>query len=144
MRLRFICFFVCETYLSGCSAVLTDEYTVGGANRQPLLNPEDEIVDLPRSIGRDYADFWRAEGCPTSSKQEDTEECCSTVDAADGLCGPGPEGANLSSNCQVELPCGPAQTATPATPQWQRRPSIPDNAPLYDLLIYPSSQSYID
>jgi len=139
MRLRFICFFVCETYLSACSAVLSDEHTVGGAKRQLLLNPEDDLYDLPSSNGRDYVDFWGSEECPTSLEQEDTGECCPNENATEGLCRPASEGAVLATNCRVVQPCGPAQPNTPRSPQWQRWRGIPDNAPLYDLVIYPST-----
>ena len=144
MRLRIICFFVCETYLSACSAVLTDEYTVGGAKRQALLNPDDDLVDLPRSMDRDYADFWRVEGCPTLSEQDEQGECCTTEGAREDLCRPVSEGSDWTSNCRRAQPCGPTQTTTPVTALRQHRPSIPTNAPLYDLVIYPTAPSAID
>ena len=55
MRLRLICFFVCETYLSACSAVLSDEHTVRGGKRQPTTNPDDEAYGLSNPFDRVYA-----------------------------------------------------------------------------------------
>jgi hypothetical protein len=137
MRLRYICFFLCETLLAACSSFICDEGAGRGLNQDPSSKPNDEARDEARLVVGTYVDYHRTEAKPSLPKGNGRLVCTPSTKSGGSL------------DCVVQTPKRKSNKCRKARPvrvprsgsllKQRRRPStIPADTRNYDVVIYPN------